>query len=77
MPDVSESPNSTRPHDEPPRYNAIVLDRTGRMLAYVAVPAKTDEDATGQVVSMLDGHAIDLWDGLRFIAHFSPVDTPK
>ena len=77
MPDPSESPKSTGPDNEPPRYNAIILDRAGMTLGYVAVPATTDEDATGQVVSMLDGHAIDLWDGPRFIAHFPPIDTPK
>lgn len=77
MPDVAESPKSTGPEKEPPLYHAAILDRAGRTLAYVAVPAKTDEDATSEVVSMLDGHAIELWDGPRFIAHFPPVDTPR
>lgn len=60
MPDVSAGLKSTGPDNESPGYNTIILDRTGMTLAYVAVPAKTHEDATGQVVSMLDRHAIDL-----------------
>ena len=39
--------------------------------------APDDEEAKHKAKSMVDGHGIDLWGGLRFIEHFPPIDPHK
>ncbi|MHC2002855.1 hypothetical protein ACYQR9_20755 [Methylobacterium sp. CM6241] len=36
--------------------------------------AEDDDRAIEAVKAMVDGHAVELWDGLRFIEHFPSVD---
>ncbi|KQO69386.1 hypothetical protein ASF22_01895 [Methylobacterium sp. Leaf87] len=57
-----------------PRYRAFLLDMNGRILRERRIDALCDEDAISVAATMMDGRAIDLWDGLRFIEHFPPID---
>ena len=56
------------------RYRALILDQSGRVLAMTAISAANDDIAVEVAQSMVDGHAVELWDGVRFIEHFPPVD---
>lgn len=57
-----------------PRYRAFTLGLNGHILHETLIEADRDEDAISIATGMMDGHAIDLWDGLRFIEHFPTFD---
>ena len=57
---------------EPPAYRAMILDQVGNVLSNASLPARDDEVAKAQARTLVDGHAVELWDGLRFIEHFDP-----
>ena len=40
----------------------------------VPISVQDDDEAVERAKAMVDGHAVELWDGLRFIEHFPPVD---
>ncbi|MCJ2083928.1 hypothetical protein [Methylobacterium sp. J-090] len=58
----------------PPRYRAILLGPTGRIASLVNLIAGDDKDALRLAEAMVDGHAVELWDGVRFIEHFPALD---
>lgn len=58
----------------PPRYRTFLLDINGQISRERAVEALNDKEAITVAVGMMDGRAIDLWDGLRFIEHFPKID---
>jgi hypothetical protein len=58
----------------PPRYRVLILDREGQVLRMERMEAGRDSEAVERARRLVDGHAIELWDGVRFIEHFSPVD---
>lgn len=55
-------------------YRAMTLDACGRILSVERLSAPGDREAMDLARAMVDGHAVDLWDGLRFIECFEPVD---
>ncbi|MCJ2046815.1 hypothetical protein MKK58_20070 [Methylobacterium sp. J-078] len=61
---------------EPPptAYRVILLRKDGAVIGAVPLSARDDDFAIAQAKSLVDGHAVELWDGLRFIEHFDPVD---
>lgn len=58
----------------PRAYRALVLEMDGQLVSMCALTAYDDAEATELAKAMLDGHAVELWDGLRFIQHFPLVD---
>ena len=60
-----------------PRYRAVLIDVNGCTVATVRIKASEDDEAVVQAKVLVDGHGVDLWDGVRFIEHFPPVDPPK
>ncbi len=56
------------------RYRALLLGSSGEIIALTALTARDDDDAMQIAGSMVDGRAVELWDGLRFIERFDPVD---
>lgn len=57
-----------------PAYRVMLLTKNGVVLESVPVSVKDDGDGRDRARSMGDGRAVELWDGLRFIEHFPPVD---
>lgn len=55
-------------------YRAILLAADGRIATLSRLDAQDDAEALVRAAGMVDGHAVELWDGSRFIAHFPPVD---
>ncbi|MBX9930895.1 MAG: hypothetical protein K2Y56_05065 [Methylobacterium sp.] len=60
--------------DGPRCYRAVALYKDGRILHEVTFSAHGDESALVIAKSMVDSHAIDLWEGLRFIEQFEPAN---
>ena len=58
----------------PPRYRVFILGSDNRVLRMEPIAVETDDEALSQARAFVDGHAVELWDGLRFIEHFEPVD---
>lgn len=58
---------------EPRRYHAFLIDADGRVVRSKSLPASDDQDALQQAEAFVDGHAVELWDGLRFMEHFPPI----
>ena len=66
-------PSTTPPEDrEPSRYRAFILDADETVLRIEHLPAQDDDTALNLARKLLNGHAIELWDGLRFIEHLDP-----
>ncbi|KAB1071645.1 hypothetical protein [Methylobacterium planeticum] len=53
----------------PSRYRAFVLDADLTVLRIEHLAAQDDDTALDLARRLLSGHAIELWDGLRFIEH--------
>ena len=62
------------PDRRPSRYRAILLSPSGRIASLVNLVADDDKDALRLAEAMVDGHAVELWDGVRFIEHFPALD---
>ena len=53
-------------------YRALILSPSNYVLRTEHLSAGGDDEAFTIAQNMVDGHAVDLWDGLRFIEHFTP-----
>lgn len=62
--------------DSLPFYRAILIDGDGHTVSMYRIMAAGDGEAVSQAKALVDGHAVDLWDGVRFIEHF-PAITPS
>jgi hypothetical protein len=69
---MSETPEE--PGSEP-AYRALLLSPEGSVIDMQTLIAADDEEAVQLAKAIVDGHAVDLWDGLRFIEHFDPVGS--
>lgn len=51
----------------------MVLNADGRVLSSGPLPIQADTDEQAGVIArgMVDGHDVELWDGLRLIEHYS------
>ncbi|MCJ2110017.1 hypothetical protein MKK64_02130 [Methylobacterium sp. E-025] len=58
----------------PPRYHVLILDRRGQVLRMERIESGGDDEVVERALRFVDGQAIELWDGVRFIEHFPPVD---
>ena len=47
--------------------------RSGSVLNTQRLQANDDEEAQAIARHLVDGHAVELWQGLRFIEHFKPL----
>ncbi|MCJ2080180.1 hypothetical protein [Methylobacterium sp. J-090] len=56
-----------------PIYHIILLADCGKVHNVLRLNADDDEQAIERAKMMVDGHAVELWDGLRLIEHFAPV----
>ena len=53
-------------------YRAFVLDEDGHVFRRIDLECQNDEVAKHQAELLVDGHAIELWDGTRKLAKFEP-----
>ncbi|GJE54812.1 MULTISPECIES: hypothetical protein [Methylobacterium] len=58
----------------PANYRAVLLRADGSVVFTSNLNAADDDEALGFAQAMVDGHAVELWDGLRFIEHFPSID---
>ncbi|GJD95882.1 hypothetical protein [Methylobacterium iners] len=58
-----------------PAYRALVLAPDGAVVEIHSLIAADDDEALALARCMVDGHAIEIWDGLRFIEHIDPAQT--
>ena len=54
----------------PPRYHVIVVAADGRVVHAERLSADDDREALLRASALVEGGAVELWDGLRFIEHF-------
>ena len=55
-------------------YRAIMVAKSGTVVNARRLAADNEECAVQQAKAMVGGDTVELWDGLRFIERFSPVD---
>lgn len=55
-------------------YRAIVVAKSGTVVNAMRLAADNEERAVQQAKAMVGDDTVELWDGLRFIERFSPVD---
>ncbi|WP_156369055.1 hypothetical protein [Methylobacterium sp. Leaf100] len=65
-------PPSAEP-DGTPHYRAMGVGANGEIVSKSEISALGDDEAKAKAQALVDGHAIDLWDDLRFIEHFAPM----
>lgn len=58
-----------------PTYRAMIIDEEGRAIAAIRVVAESDDQAIARTRAMVDGHAVELWDGQRFLQRFPPASA--
>lgn len=58
----------------PPRYRAILIGKSGEVLGMTRLSVRDDPTAIVEAKALVNGHAVELWDGLRFIDHFPTLD---
>lgn len=59
--------------DRPPAYHAMTIASDQTVVSDVSIPADDDEQAIGMAKQLVNGHAVELWDRLRFIERFEPI----
>lgn len=62
--------------DAPSAYRTLTMTEGGRVLTSAPLSACSDDEALSLAAAMVREAGIDLWDGLRFIAHFGPEPVP-
>ena len=55
-------------------YRVIFVDEDGKVSLTLLLFAAGDSEAKRKAKAMVDGHGVDLWEGLRFIEHFPPIE---
>lgn len=63
--------------DADAHYRVIFPSVNGQAAYTLVIFAADDAGAKRKAKALVDRYGADLWDGLRFIEHFSPIDTPK
>ena len=53
-------------------YRAFIVDPSGHVKDRVEFFCANDDEAKERAKQLVDGHAIELWDGTRQIAKFEP-----
>ncbi|MHB2211217.1 hypothetical protein [Methylobacterium sp. CM6257] len=53
-----------------PHYRVQFIDLEGNVVRTERLLAATDDEALALASTMTNGHAVELWDGLRFLEHF-------
>lgn len=54
----------------------MVLAPDGAVVEIYPLLAADDDEALSLAKAMVNGHVIELWDGLRFIEHFPAESEP-
>ena len=49
-------------------YRAYVVGRHGRVITRIELRCENDDQAKGQAKLLVDGYAVELWQGTRKIA---------
>lgn len=73
MPDTPQARVAYPGAGAPTAYRVILLRKDGTVVGTVPVSARDDDLAIERAKALADGHAVELWDGLRFIEHFDPI----
>ncbi|MBX9934853.1 MAG: hypothetical protein K2Y56_25640 [Methylobacterium sp.] len=56
-------------------YRALLLDLGGKILRVRIIAGFDDEEASDMARDMLDGRAVELWDGNHLIERFGPAQA--
>ena len=70
---MSVENSSARTGRRSARYRAILIGTSGHITGLITLTAANDDVALKLAEAMVDGHAVELWDGLRYIEHFPPI----
>lgn len=65
------------PASEKPAYRAFRLSTKGCIEGVEIILAHDDEEAEMLAARMANGHGVDLWDRLRFLATFPPLSPSR
>lgn len=57
------------------RYHATLIGREGGVVSTIRIVALDDAEAIGKAATLADGHAVDLWQGSRFVDHFPACEN--
>ncbi|WP_156652667.1 hypothetical protein [Methylobacterium sp. Leaf86] len=73
MSDNTQSPSDPLGGRRAPAYRVIILAKNGDIVSAARISVE-DDRAIEAARAMVDGHAVELWDGIRFIEHFPSID---
>lgn len=59
------------------RYRATLIGERGTVVSNVRIAAFDDGEAREKAEALANGHAVDLWEGLRFVDHFPAIEASK
>lgn len=65
---------SASPEAEEPKYRAMLINQHGMVVSTVRIAAGDDAKAREKAKALVDGHAVDLCDGRRFVDHFPAAE---
>ena len=54
-------------------YRAYIIGSDGHIVRRIDLHCENDDDAKERAKQLVDGHAIELWDGPRKITKFEPL----
>lgn len=74
MPDTPRYRTDALSERRLPAYRVLLFAKTGAVIGMVRISVQDDDEAIERAKAMVDGHTVELWDGLRFIELFRPVD---
>jgi hypothetical protein len=58
-------------------YRVALIREQGVVASMVQITAPDDDEACKKARALVDGHAVDLWEGLRFVEHFPARHASK
>jgi len=58
-------------------YRAYAIGPDGHIVGRMDLFCSNDDDAKERAKKLVDGHAVELWDGARKIASFEPDHGPQ
>ena len=61
----------------PKPYRILLLDTAGRVLRTKVLSVHEETDAIERTRALMDGRAVELWDGDRLVLRLDPSDTPS
>lgn len=62
-----------RPESKVQEYRAYIVDKDGHVTGRIDLLCENEDDALQRAKQLVDGHAVELWQGKQKIERFEPL----